>query len=141
MAAIVRMDYGSSTGLTITLNSLADNSSATSSIVSNASDRFMALDMQFNIVTGPGTSPNGYVTIYMERSYDGFIVDTAERQTLAVFRLNLASTIYKFSIDTTTAGSLPQVWKITVKNNTGDALAVAGNSVNYVGKKYARTGV
>jgi len=117
-------DFTNSIGIAITLDSLANGSSAVSSAINNSTTRYLSGNIQVKIRTGIGTSATGTVTIYILRSVDGGVTydDTnANAEIMGVFNANVDATDYRFSVDTNVVGSLPDYWKLAVTNNSGAA--------------------
>lgn len=134
--AILKPSYAAATALTITLNSVANNASATSSTVTNAANLYSDAMVELLITTGTGTTAAGYIEVFVKGSIDNtdFASDAADRK-VASFAAPTASTVYKciFSLASGYGGVLPQYWQIRVRNATGAALAASGNSAAFSG--------
>lgn len=124
-------DFTNSIGIAITLDSLANGSSAVSSAINNSVTKYLSANIQFKIRTGVGTSATGTVTVYILRSVDGgttYDDINANAEIMGVFNANADATDYRFSVDTNVVGSLPDYWKLAVVNNSGAAFnAVPAN--------------
>ena len=139
--AIVRSNYTNSQPITITLASLADAATATSSSIDNSTDRFISADIQIKFKTAAGTTALGVIQVYIIRSADGgttFDDSAINAEIIGAFNANTDTTTFIVSLDTALNGQLPDFWKIAVKNLSGAAFdATAGNfSVKFIGKKF-----
>ncbi len=132
----IRMSYGTVTSMTITLASLANNTSVTSSSVTNAVNLFTDALVEVIIATGTGTAATGYCEVFVKGSIDNsdFATDTGDRK-VATIATPTASTTYKTVINVAPAfaGMMPQYWQIRVRNVSGAALAASGSSAAYSG--------
>lgn len=128
--------------ITITLDSLADGATVSSSTINNTINKYISADIQVKIRTGATPATPFTVTIKILRSVDGgttFDDSGDNAEVLAIFGVtDVASTDYIFSMDTSNKGILPARWKLAVTNNTGDALdSTAGNFyAKFTGKKF-----
>lgn len=134
--ATIRMSYSAATAITITINSLANGSSATSSTVTNAVNLYTDVLAEVIIATGTGTSATGFCEVYLKGSIDNtdFSSDAADRK-IGTVATPTASTTYKLIANLASAfgGAMPQYWQIRVRNASGSALAASGNSASYSG--------
>lgn len=134
--AILKPAYSGATTITITLASLANNTSVTSSSVTNAANLYSDAMVELIITTGAGTTSSGYVEVFLKGSIDNsdFASDATDRK-VATFAAPTASTIYKciFSLASAYGGVLPQFWQLRVRNVTGAAFSSTGNSAAYSG--------
>jgi hypothetical protein len=98
--------------------------------------RAVGADIQISITTGGTVSATGTIGLYILRSVDGVIFDDANdnAELLGVFKCNVASTNFVFSVDTMQLGIIGPFQKLAVKNSTGGTLA--GGSLRFVGKKF-----
>jgi len=142
MAFTSQLTFSNSNAVTITLASLADGAIATSSTIDNSSDKFISADIQVKLRTGTGVNSNGTVAIFWLRSvdsgtdFDFTANDNAE--VLGAFAVDVDSTDYRFSVDTTRMGFMSSHWRIAIRNDTGAAFDATGSnfSVEYAGKKF-----
>ena len=124
-------DFTNSVSITITLASLANGSSVASSAIDNSTDKYLSANIQIKIQTDAGAVSTGTVTVYILRSVDGGTTYddlNNNAEILGVFNANVANTDYVFSVDTNIVGSLPDFWKIAVKNDSGDAFDSTGGN-------------
>lgn len=133
----VRMSYGAATAITITINSLANGSSVTSSTVTNASNLYTDALVEIILATGAsGATAAGYCEVFVKGSIDNtdFSSDTGDRKIGAI-ATTAVSTTYKLIVNLASAfgGAMPQYWQIRVRNASGGALAASGNSASYSG--------
>lgn len=136
----IQQNFTNNQTVTITLASLADGATATSSTIDNSTTKYLHCDLQMKMRSGAAVSGTGTVTIYILRSIDGgTIFDDIGTNTdiLGIFNVVDNSTDYVFSIDTSTIGILPEYWRLVVLNNSGDAFDSTGSNfyVKFVGKK------
>lgn len=129
--------YGTTTSITITINSLANSSSVTSSTIDNTSDEFLDANVEIIVASNStGTSTTGYVEVFVKGSIDNsdFASDTADRK-IGTFGVIANSTTYKavFPVAPALGGILTPYWQIRVRNVSGAALASSGNSAAYRG--------
>ena len=157
--AVLNQQYGTSTGITITLNSLAASSTAgrQATVIDNTSNKFIDALVTAIISTGTVSSPVS-VNIYVSGSENGTNYDqdsavigasdaayTIDSQTnlrlAAVINASTSSKVYNktFSIAQLFGGVMPLKWTVVVVNNTGGALAGSGNSMSYTGITYTST--
>lgn len=129
--------------VTITLDSLANNSVAVSSAIDNSVNRFSSGDFKVTIKTGTGTASNGSVCIMFLKSSDGGITfddaDESNAMILLTFNANVDATTYSVSADTRrNGGQLAEHFKIAVLNETGTAFDnnPANFSIVFTGKRY-----
>lgn len=134
--ATIRMSYSAATAITITINSLANGSSVTSSTVTNAVNLYTDVLVEVIIATSTGTTAAGYCEVFVKGSIDNtdFASDAADRKIGSV-ATPTASTTYKLVLNVASAfgGAMPQYWQIRVRNASGNALAASGNSASYSG--------
>lgn len=138
----IKSKYGSSgQAITITLNSLADDTLVLSNEISNTTDLFFDAGVQVQIKTGAaGVDSNGYIVVYaIGSSNNGSdYPDSANYELTPIGRFNANVNDTEFTSNVMKAavgfnGQLPEKWKICVKNKTGVALASSGNSAWYQG--------
>jgi hypothetical protein len=136
--------YGSDDqAITIALDSLADGATVYSSEISNTTDLFLEILIRVIVLTeSSAIDADGFITIFAVASADGGTTypDGAndELRQISKFNANVASTTYNSplaSIAAAFGGSIPEKFKIGVKNNTGNALENTGNSAHYQGAK------
>jgi hypothetical protein len=132
-------DFTNSINVPISLANLANGASVASSAIDNSTDKYLSANLQIKIRTAAGAISTGTATIYILRSVDGGITYddlNTNAEILGVFNANVASTDFVFSIDTNIVGSLPDFWKVAVKNDSGDAFdsTAANFSVTMLGK-------
>lgn len=137
----IQQEFTNNQTITITLASLADGATATSSTIDNSTTKYLHCDLQMKMRSGdPDVSGTGTVTLYILRSIDGgttFDDIGTNTDILGIFNVVDNNTDYIFSIDTSTIGILPEYWRLVVLNSTGDAFDSTGSNfyVKFVGKK------
>jgi hypothetical protein len=139
--SLIQQNFTTNQSVTITLASLANSATATSSVINNSTNKFMSADVQFKIRTGTGTTPSGQIKVFLVRTADGGTTyDTYDNNTLLLgtFVAATDTTTFIFSLETSIIGPLPTQWKLLVLNLTGAALDSTGGNFNVVftGKKY-----
>jgi len=141
--AEIQEGYDNNKTVTITLASLADGATATSSAIDNTTDLFINADIQLKFMTTSTVDASGYVALVLQRTADGGatydgVDENAEN--LGMFIANSDDTTYVVSATTGKIGTLPSQWKLSVINETGAAFeGTPGNfSLKFVGK-YVRT--
>jgi hypothetical protein len=132
----LRMSYSSATSITITLASLANGSSATSSSITNAVNLYTDVLVELIIATGTGTAATGYCEVFLKGSIDNtdFPSDAGDRK-LGSIATPTASTTYKLIVNVAAAygGTMPQFWQIRVRNASGAALSASTSAASYSG--------
>lgn len=153
--ASVKLVYGTSTAITITLNSLATSATAgrESTAVDNSSNLYLDALVTIILDIATGTIANdkaAYVWAYGSEdgtNYSGNVTgsdaaitldDPTPLKLVQVIPMPTAGTsdkIYKavFSIGQAFGGVLPRKWGIVVRNYCGINLAASGNSASYSG--------
>lgn len=133
----VSTKYGAATALTITLNSLAAGSFATSSSIDPTASA--TVDVLVEILIADITeSGNKQVIVYAVSSVDGTNFSDATRQSAMVRlgALDITGTgpfrSASYSVAAGFGGVLPRLFKIVVMNDAGAALASTGNSAQYI---------
>lgn len=124
-------DFDNNIAVTIALASLANGASVASSAIDNSTTKYLSANIQIKIQTDPGAVATGTVTVYILRSVDGGVTYddlNSNAEILGVFNANAANTDYVFSVDTNIVGSLPDFWKVAVKNDSGDAFDSTGGN-------------
>lgn len=150
--------FGTSTALTITLNSLAASATVgrQATVVDNGTNLFV--DVLVTVIVSTSASalaaPN-IVSLYIAGSEDGTNYDqdsavmgasdagyTIDSPTNLKFAGNIncstSSKVYNkvISIAQLFGGSMPRKWTLVVVNNTGQTLLGSGNSATYTGITY-----
>jgi hypothetical protein len=130
------LQYGTTTSLTITLASLGNGSSATSSTVDNTTNLFVDVLVEL-VMTLPttGTVATGTVEVWAKGSIDNsdFDDDVNDRLVgIMVMAAAGAQTRKKvFGLGAAFGGTVPPYWQIRVRNATG-GIATSG-TVTYRG--------
>lgn len=153
---ITNIKYGTSTAITITLNSLAASATAgrQATVIDNGTNLFDDVYVTTIISTGTVSSPVS-VNVYVSGSEDGtnfdqdsavigatdaaYTIDSPTNLRLAaIINCSTSSKVYNktFSIASLFGGVMPRKWTAVVVNNTGGALAASGNSMSYSGITY-----
>jgi hypothetical protein len=129
--AVFKPQYGSKTSITISLNSLANNTVATSNAIDNSSNLFQ--DYLIEVVISGTASSNAFCEVRLLPSEDGTNFGTWESGIpLGTIDLSVSPQTAYFSL-LNALFQAPKYFKIAVKNNTGAALASSGNSASYQG--------
>lgn len=150
--ADVKTAFGTSTSITITLNSLASGQFAgrESTVVDNTSNKFLDAHVAVTLVIGAGTIANDKAAyVYAYGSEDGTnytdnatgsdaaitIRNPTNLRLVHVVAMPTQSLTYKavFSVASAFGGALPRKWGIVVINFCGIALSASGNSATYSG--------
>ncbi len=148
----VKLEFGTSTAITITLANLASSATAgrESTVVDNSANKFLdaLVTVILNVITGVIVNDKAaYIWVY--GSEDGTIyTDNATGTDAAItpedptcLRLvqvipiptSLKAYEVVFSIAQAFGGVLPRKWGIVVRNYCGLALAATGSSASYSG--------
>lgn len=145
--AVSNITYSSSTGITITLASLANNAARQSAFVDNSSNRFLDAMVRLDLRLQIGTPSNDQlINVWFYGSEDGTnYTDNATGSNAALTMRNPTNLRGPFIISTPNAGGLvyravigsvasyfggvlPRRWGIVVENRTGIAFdATEGN--------------
>lgn len=144
----IKQAFGTSTSLTITLNSLGSGSARESTAVDNTSNLYLDAIVRVSISAGTVANPKE-VRVYVYGSEDGSVYEDPVTGTDAAITLEdppvtkLAriiptptnSKVYEalFSVAQCFSGVMPRKWGIIVDNQTGAALAASNNSASYTG--------
>lgn len=150
--ANIKQEFGSSTAITITLNSLASAGTRESTAIVNTTDKFLDALVTVIAKLAAGTpASDKAIYVYAYGSEDGTnYTDNATGYDAAITlrnptNLKLVATIavpdagaltYKshpFSIAAAFGGVMPRKWGIVVENKSGLALDTTGNSASYTG--------
>ena len=129
--ATLKPSYGSKTAITITLNNLANGSTATSNAIDNSSNLYQ--DALVEITISGTAATNAYCDVRLLVSEDNNTFSSWESAIkLGTVSLSATPNTGHFSINGV-LGTMPKYWKIAVQNLTGAALASSGNSASYQG--------
>lgn len=151
----IKEAFGSVTGITITLTSLADGSARESTAVDNSSNLFLDALVRIKLSTDTGTISNPkavFVYAYgaLENTSQVYpdnvtgsdaditLDSPTQLQLIGVIYTAAASTSYTggpFSVASAFNGVLPQTWGIVVLNDSGVALSSTGGDfdIDYIG--------
>lgn len=152
--AIIKEDLTNNNSLTITINSLTNNSARESTVVDNTTNEDFDAGV-FVIIASPtsGTASTGYCNIYAYGSADGgsnygdnvtgsnaavTLVSPPNLPLIGVINVVANSTTYKagpFSVRSA-FGYLPGKWGIVVENKTSGTLNSSGSSALYERVRY-----
>ena len=137
--ATATLNVTNSQGVTITLASLANGSTATSNAIDNSTNKFLSANVRVKIRTNSaGTSTTGSVSVFLVRSTDGGTeYDDSTGTCLGVLPAIANSTTYARTFSTEFLGALGTHWKVAVVNNSGAALSSTGgdHEVEFAGIK------
>jgi hypothetical protein len=138
--ADIKVKYGTTTSLTISLNSLANGSIVASSDVVNTTDLFVDVLVEL-VIADVAEAGNKQVLIYASSSVDETNFSeavAANRQQMAyVGAVSVNGTgphrSRAFSVAAAFGGVIPPEFRIVAYNDSGVALASSGNSAQYRG--------
>jgi len=129
--ATFKPQYSSKTAITISLNSLANGSVATSNAIDNSSNLYQ--DYLIEVVISGTAAANAFLEVRLLPSEDNTNFGTWESGIpLGTIDLSVNPQTAYFSL-LNALFQAPKYFKIAVKNNTGNALASSGNSASYQG--------
>ena len=129
MAEDIRQNFGTDTAVTITLDSLADGSSATSNAIDLGSPGPFALSLEAKL-DGAGAGATGDCDLYAQWSNDNSdFSDDENDYWFDAVKLNGTTAVIKSGIVLPVAA---RYCKIRVENNAGAGLASSGNALRYV---------
>lgn len=138
--ATASLNVSNSQAVTITLASLANGSSATSSAIDNSSNKFLSALVRVKLKTNAaGTSATGSCSAFLVRSTDGGTdYDDSTGTFLGALPTAANATTYIRTFSTEPLGALGSHWKVAVVNNSGAALDSTGGSheVEFAGIKF-----
>lgn len=146
--ADIKQSFGTSTSITITLNSLGSASARESTAVDNSSNLYLDAIVRVSVSVGTVASPKE-VRVYVYGSEDGTVYEDPATGTDAAITLEdppvmklariipcpTSSKVYEvlFSVAQCFGGTMPRKWGIVVDNQSGAALAASNNSASYTG--------
>jgi hypothetical protein len=158
VATTDNIKYGTSTAITITLNSLASSQTVgrQATVIDNSSNLFDDVYVTIILSTAAGAPANDKaVYVYLSGSEDGTNFDQddgAMGASDAGYTVNLPSNLKgPYPVNTPTAskvynktfnlrsffgGIVPRKWTVVVVNYEGQTLAASGNSMSYTGITY-----
>jgi hypothetical protein len=127
-------------GVTITLASLANATTATSSAIDNSTNKFLSALVQLKVKTNAaGTSATGSCSVYLVRSTDaGSTYDDSTATFLGDLPTVANATTYIRIFSTEPLGPLGTSWKVALVNNSGAALDSTGGNhkMEFTGIKF-----
>ena len=129
--ATLKPQYSAKTAITITLNSLANGSVATSNAIDNSSNLYQ--DALVEITISGTAATNAFCDVRLLASEDNSTWGTWESAIkLGTIDLSVSPNTGHFSL-LNALYQMPKYWKIAVKDQTGAALASSNNSASYQG--------
>lgn len=129
--AVLKTKYGAKTAITITLNSLANATVATSNAIDNSVNLYQ--DALIEVVIAGTAAATAWLEVRALASENNVDFSTWESGIpIGVIDLSVSPQTAHFSL-VNALFQAPQYYKIAVKNNTGAALAATGNSASYQG--------
>lgn len=137
--ATVTVNVTNTQGVTITLASLANGSTATSNAIDNSTNKFVSALVRVKVRTNAaGTAATGSCSVFLVRSTDGGTDYDDAAIFLGALPTVANATTYTRTFATEPVGPLGSHWKVAVTNNSGAALdSTAGNhEVEFAGIKY-----
>ncbi len=146
--ADVKQEFGTSTAITITANSLANGSARESTAIDNTTNKYLDALVRVSVSVGTVANPKE-VRVYVAGSEDGTIWEDPVTGADAAITLEdppvtrigriiptpTSSKVYEavFSVAQCFGGSMPRKWSIIIENQSGAALAGSNNSASYTG--------
>lgn len=137
--ATVTANVTNSQGVTITLASLANGSTATSNAIDNSTNKFVSALIRVKIKTNAaGTSATGSCSVFLVRSTDGGTDYDDAAMFMGALPTVANATTYTRTFSTELLGPIGTHWKVAVTNNSGAALDSTGGNheVEFAGVKY-----
>lgn len=138
--ATATLNVTNTQSVTITLASLANNTTATSNAIDNSTNKFLSALVRVKVKTNAaGTSATGSCSVFLVRSTDGGTdYDDSNGAFLGALPTVANATTYTRTFSTELLGMLGSHWKVAVVNNSGAALdSTAGNhEVEFAGCKF-----
>lgn len=137
--ATASLNATNSNTVTITLSSVTNGSTATSSAIDNSTNKFLSANIQVKFKTGAsGTSSTGSFSVYLIRSADGGTTYDSTGTLIGTQPATANATTYIQTFPTEPFGPLGTSWKVAVVNNSGGTTdTTAGNhSCVFTGVKY-----
>lgn len=129
--ALLKPFYGEKTQITISLNSLANGSIATSDAIDNSNTKYQDFLIEIKITGTAGST--AWLDVRLLCSEDGTNFGTWESAIpLGTIDLSISPQVAHFSL-LNALFQAPKYFKIAVKNNTGNALSSSNNSASYQG--------
>ena len=128
MAEDIRQNFGADTAITLTLNSLADGSSATSSAIDLGNPGPFSLTIEAKL-NGAGAGATANVDLYAQWSNDNTDFSGANNDLLVgTVRMNGTTAVIKVLAIPVHARYL----QLRADNQSGAALAASANAIRYV---------
>ena len=128
MAEDIRQNFGTDTAITISLDDLADGSSATSNAIDLGNPGPFALALEAKL-DGAGAGATGVCAIHAQWSNDNTdFSDSGNDLLIGVVQMNGTTAVIKVLNVPVRARYL----KLRVANDSGAALAASGNTLRYV---------
>lgn len=137
--ATATLNVTNSNTITITLSSVSNGSSATSSAIDNSTNKFLSANVTVKFKTGAsGTATTGTVNVFVARSADGGSTYDDGKAFIGSIAAIANATTYTSTFSTEQIGPLGSHWKLVVVNNSGGTSdTTAGNhSAVFAGVKY-----
>ena len=134
--ATVSLAATDSQAITITLTSVTNGSTATSSAIDNSTNLYVSALVKVQVKTNAsGTSATGSCSVFLIRSTDG---GTAYDDGLFLGSLATVAnaTTYTRIFSTEPLGPLGTKWKIAVVNNSGATLDASTGGAQFTGVKF-----
>ena len=154
MSSTLTQAFGTSTAITITLNSLTASATVgrQSTVIDNTSNLYVDALVTAIITTAGSVASPFTVNVYVSGSEDGtnFDQDTAvmgasdagytidsptNLRLAAIINCSTTAKVYNkiFSVAQLFGGVMPRKWVVVVTNTTGATLSSSGNSMSYSG--------
>ncbi len=146
--ANIKQAFGTSTAITITLNSLADAAARESTAVDNGTDLFEDAIVRVSVSVGTVANEKE-VRVFVYASEDGTVYEDPATGTDAALTLEdppvarlariiptpTSTKVYEavFMVAPLFGRTMPRKWGLIVENQSGAALAASANSASYSG--------
>lgn len=133
--ATATLNVTNSGTVTITLTSVTNGSTATSSAIDNSTNKYLSALVKVQVKTNAsGTSTTGSCSVFLIRSVDG-----ASTYDDGLFLGSIPTvanaTTYTRVFSTESLGALGSSWKIAVVNNSGATLDASVGGAAFAGVK------
>lgn len=133
--ATATLNVTNSQAITITLTSVANGSTATSSAIDNSSNKFLSALVQVQVKTNAsGTSATGSCSVFLIRSTDGGST-YGDGTFLGSLATVANATTYTRIFSTEQLGAIGSHWKIAVTNNSAATLDASTGGAQFAGIK------
>lgn len=135
--ATATLNATNSGSITITLTSVTNGSTATSSAIDNSTNKYLSANVKVQVKTNAaGTSATGSCSVFLIRSTDGGTAYDDATTFLGALSTVANATTYTRIFSTEQLGPLGTHWKIAVTNNSGATLDASTGGAQFTGIKF-----